>query len=308
MATDLSIRFYFSRPSTSDAFAALVEALGESSMARHAWQGLDVVTRRPLQYRLRQTDPLTAKQVCAAARVVELGTDENMASQTSLRCWRRAGVEMTEGGVVAFVEAWGDDYGQLNGEDLRMMGRAAITLGHAGPFTADITGADAAYNDKVEANLEDLTALMVHLTNTLKPDAVKVFDDQGLYLPTNAHAAYFRNAAIVLDDIALLRQVWAQGLPLHKVDPLRAYKGDAQDGALHLLRTPEQRGALWARLSAALQYAPTVDDVIAVIASGRFDTLTKDDSFFVLEYPHYMNAFVDRFYLEVLEHAGGRAL
>lgn len=306
MATDLSIRFSFASPASPDRFAALVQAVEGSAMARHAWKGFDVVTRRPLQYRSRHADAVTAEGVCAAARATALGSDESMASQTSLRCWRRDGADMVESAVVAFVEAWGDDFGRRNGEHLRMTGRAAITLSHAGPFVADITDADAKYNDKVEANLEDLTALMIHLTNTLEPEWMKVFDDDGLYLPVNAHAAYFRNPEVVLGDIELLRDVWAAGLPLHRVEPLRTYAGGSQDGALHLGRTPDQRRALWERASAALAHVATVDDVQAIVASGRFDTLTKDDSFIVLEYPHYVNAFVDRFYLEILEHAGGR--
>ena len=66
------------------------------------------------------------------------------------------------------------------------------------------------------------------------------------------------------------------------------------------------RRELWERLSAALAHRPTVDDVRAIVASGRFDTLTQDESFVVLEYPHFVNAVVSRFYLEVLERAATR--
>lgn len=307
MSTDLSIRFYFRDASSVERFEALVHAIDESPLASHTWSDFGVALRQPLQYRTRQSGTLTSEQICAAARSAGLGGDESMGTQTSLRCWRRDGGQMVESSIVASLDVWGDEYGRAHEEDLRMGGNAAITLSHVGPYVIDVSGRDVVYNEKVEANLEDLTSLMIHLTNTLQPDLLRLFDDDGLYLPCNAHAVYFRRPELVLEEVGLLRRVWQEGLPAHRVAPLRTYTGGPQDGALHLGRTPEQRRALWERLSAGLAHTPTVDDVSATLATGRFDTLTKGETFFVLEYPHYVNAFVARFYMEVLECAGARA-
>jgi hypothetical protein len=306
MATDLSIRLYFSAPSSIERFEALVEALEDSPLANHTWHGFRVATRRPLQYRVHRDDRMTAAQVREAAREAGLGIDEDLGSYTSLRCWRRDDDGMVEGSVVAYLNVYGDEYIRMNEEDPRMAGQAAITLSHAAPFVVDITGQDATYNEKVEQNLDNLTGLMVDLANALQPDALRLFTDQGLYLPFNSHLSFFRRAEIVLEDIELLRQVWKHGLPLHRVPPLHSYTGGVQNGALHLDRTPAQRHELWQRLTAGLGHTPTVDDVHAILTSGRFDTLTKGEGFVVLEYPHFVNSFVARFYLEVLEHAGRR--
>jgi hypothetical protein len=44
----------------------------------------------------------------------------------------------------------------------------------------------------------------------------------------------------------------------------------------------------------------TKDDVQRALQSNRFDNYTMPAGAMVLEYPHLLNAFVDRFYLEVL--------
>lgn len=306
MSAGLTIRLYFATASSVERFQALVQALDASPLASRVWTGVDVTARAPMNYRLQRTGEMIADAVGAQAAAAGLGDDECLGSYTSLRCWRRGERGMEEGSVVAYVDVWGDTYGRINDEDLRMGGNAAVTLSHVGPFTADITGGDAAYNEKVEENLANLTDLVMHLVTAMEPEATRVFDDQGLRLPFNAHAAYFRRPESVLEDLALLRDVWSHGLPAHRVAPLASYDGGAQEAALHLGRTPEMRRELWERLSAALAHRPTVDDVRAIVASGRFDTLTQDESFVVLEYPHFVNAFVSRFYLEVLERAATR--
>ena len=66
-----------------------------------------------------------------------------------------------------------------------------------------------------------------------------------------------------------------------------------------------QQEQLWQALDALLprRTALTADTVRDVLAGGRFDTYTMPVGVTVLEYPDFLNAFLDRLYLEVLAAA-----
>jgi hypothetical protein len=134
---------------------------------------------------------------------------------------------------------------------------------------------------------------------------MKVFTDQGLYLPFNAHVAYYREESAVLEDLQLIADVWERGLPAHNIAPLRQKCPDDMGPAFHHWRPPEQRERLWNELNVLLppKTLPAVRDIRAVVSSGHFDSYEMPSGVTLLDYPHYINAFLTNSYLEIYERS-----
>ena len=315
MSTELTARLYFdAEPRAPEVLVALTEAVEamrppagrEDAVAESPrWQGLKVLGTAGREVLHDQREPLERGAVAkGAARFTE--SRQKLSTRTAIPCWRFQGLTAQAGWSPVWVDAWGDEHGRVFGEDPRhIWGSAAVTLADAGPFVAvvDRQGPDVEQvNRRVEDNLEALTALVLDVAERLQPVSVKVFTDQGAYLPFNAHLAYYRSEEALLDDLRTIERVWRDGLPGHQVPPL-AQQEDAHSIAFHWWRNDEQRRRLWQALHGRLGRAGAVGpaQVRALLASGRFDTLTKGSGFAILDYPHVVNAFVDRFFLELLD-------
>jgi hypothetical protein len=301
MSTELSAVFYFDEsPSPGPTFATLLQTIAAHSSWRGQWQKLQIYSGTLANVvRREQADLSTAEAVTAAAP--HTSASERISITTSVRAWRFEGNKSSDAAVAMIVEAAGAAFG---GTDPRVRGGAMMSATHAGPFCA-IVGKDdqlevAEVNAHVEENLERMMNLLSHCVEALQPRSMKVYTDAGMFLPFNAHAAYFRDAQAVLDDLRWMEEVWHKGLPAYGEQPLaKASHGDAK--MLHGWRTQEQRVRLWAQLAAAIPNwaGVTTARVEALLRSQRFDFYDVASGFTVLEYPHYVNAFVDRFYLEL---------
>jgi hypothetical protein len=309
MATELTVRLYFdAEPASRSVFAQLVDAITAWGEANAPWQGLRV--SGPQRQVIHRDDaPLEPSALTAAAACFGDGAHQ-ISSRISYRCWRFHGRTAEPGSSLAWVEAWGDRYGEARGEDVRRIwGSAAFTIADVGPYCAVLEASDAevaAVNQRVEDNLERLTKLIFGFVGTLRPASLKVFTDQGLYLPFNAHLAYYASEARLLDDVRLVAEVWRRGLRDHQVPPL-AEVSDGKSIAFHWWRSDEARHRLATKLGGRIERAAaaTTDDVGRILASGRFDTYTAPIGFVVLDYPHFMNAFLDRLFVELLDERTG---
>ncbi len=169
-------------------------------------------------------------------------------------------------------------------------------------------------NRRVGENLAELTDLLFQLVARVQPDSLKLYSTAGFYVPYDAHLAYYKEETSVLDDLALIEQVWEQGQPELPYPPLKAFTPDAPfevakyaDMMFHGWRSPEDQRRLWHALAAALPQRPYVTPytVRAVLDSGLFDTYTPPGGgFAVLTYPDYTSHFLDEFYLMILNSTG----
>jgi hypothetical protein len=317
MATELTVRLYFdAEPRAPEVLGALADAvtawtppsgLEPPDAAAPRWQGLRVLGIAGREIIHDRREDLDRDALIAAAAAFG-ATNQKLSTRTSVPCWRFSGNAAQAGSTMAWIDAWGDEHGRVFGEDpRRVWGSAAFTLADAGPFVAviDREGPEVdEVNHRVEDNLEALTALVLDLAGRLAPTSIKVFTDQGAFLPFNAHLAYYRSPDALLADLRFLETVWRKGLPGHQLPPLASLE-DAHSIAFHWWRDDSQRRRLWLALQQGVERAASVttDQVTALLASGRFDSLTKGDGFAVLEYPHLLNGFVDRFFLDLLAPA-----
>jgi hypothetical protein len=306
MATEITTRLYFdAEPVASRLFAQLVEAVSAWHEEAARWQGLRVISA-PQRTTIHRDDSLldTRSLITAAAQFED--RSQQISSRISFPCWRFQGRKAERGSSLAWVESWGDDYGRSHGEDVRRVwGSAAFTIADCGPYCAVVDATDAAasaVNERVEENLDRLTQLMFRIVETCQPASLKVFTDQGAFLPFNAHLAYYASEDRLLDDARLIADVWRRGLPGHQLPPL----GDIADGrsiAFHWWRSEESRRRLVAALGDRISRVETVQaaDVQRALASGEFDNYSMPPGFMVLEFPHFLNAFLDRLFFRLLD-------
>jgi hypothetical protein len=75
------------------------------------------------------------------------------------------------------------------------------------------------------------------------------------------------------------------------------------DQVLRNGRNSEARRRLMTALSARISRieAIKVADVQRVLASGEFDNYSMSPGFMLLEFPHFLNAFLDHFFLRLLD-------
>lgn len=311
MATEITVRIYFdSEPAAARLFARLVDVVSAWREGDARWQGLRVYSgdRRDVVFR---DDSLldTAALASAAARFSE--PSRQLSSRISYPCWRFQGKTAVPGSALAWVEAWDDRYGELRGEDVRRVwGSATFTIADCGPYCAIIDADDAAsraVNERVEENLDRLTKLVFRIVEVLEPVSLKVFTDQGAFLPFNAHLAYYASETHVIGDARLIADVWQSGLSRSKVPPLSDL-GDGDSIALHWWRSADARRRLVAALGKRICRIPelTTGHVRRMLETGAFDNYSMPRGFALLEFPHFLNAFVDRFFLELLDDSPSR--
>lgn len=310
MSTVLTIRIWTDDDSSrvGDRSNELVETVERWTHAVEPWRAIRIQDGDAAPD-VRQANETMHRDQVAGILAGRRGRALRVSLRTAVECWRFQGLTPSKGFLPLTVECWGRDHAGSGGRDYEIEGDAALTLGAAGPYCAvqspggrpDIDRV----NEHVEENLERLLALLLDLANTLRPTAMKVFTDQGVYQPLNAHAIFFRDAEALLRDVRLLDRLWNQGLPGYQTAALRESRAKLDREMLHTWRDEVRQRALVESLSRVIPGArDVIADDVARIDWTRFDNYEGDAGRLVLEYPHFVNSFVDHFYLELLERAG----
>ena len=304
MATDLNLRLWWDGGDNAARFLEVVDALAGWPLADAKLQGLVLRDRQ-----MRKVGADDRIHTPADLRAAFTGRDVahlKFSTGLSFPAWRFVGPTATEGHVRLGVDGWGP--GWRPERDRRVEGDANLWIQAAGPFVALLGDSedDRRINAHVEENIERLLDLCQHLIRTVAPTQMMVYTDAGMALPVNAHLAWFSQPVQVLDHLAWLRELWAKGLPAYNLPPLREPATPQDSLSLHGWRSRDQRTRLWEALGACVSAEATLEDVTATLKSGAFDFFVHGEGVLLLDYPHPCNAFLDRFYLAVLERAARR--
>jgi hypothetical protein len=196
MSTAIIARSYFkeSYPPMDEIFCRMVRTIDEWPQAGKVWNEFSVFKQNQHTESIHQAGPLSLEQIRHAV-AGRHNTEELLSTTTWFRCWRFHTGTPEPGSVVAWVDSWGEDWGKRNYEDRRLGGEAAFAVSNCGPFCALIDDSKSVnreqINARVEENLDALTGILFRLIEVLEPWSMKVFTDQGLYLPFNAHLSYY---------------------------------------------------------------------------------------------------------------------
>ncbi|MCG8417540.1 MAG: hypothetical protein MJE77_06295 [Proteobacteria bacterium] len=242
-----------------------------------------------------------------AERLPELkGDGLHLSTRIAAPCWRFPGETATKGSIILWVECWERSYATQDGRDYDVEGDAALMFESVGPFCALLSPGDHPNFDKVnrrvEDNLERLLDLLMSVANKLRPRSIKVFNDQGVYQPLNSHLVFFREAAVLLHDLHFLKRLWDEGLRGYNTPPLRESLSNLDRMALNLWRDEDAQLELLLQLKDRIDRTSQLDiGNIARLDWERFDNYEGDTGRIVLEYPDFMNSFLDQFYLALLD-------
>jgi hypothetical protein len=226
VSTEIVARFHFDehRRPADELLCRMARTFSEWPQTSNEFRGLKVSKMNRQTIAAREEGTLNADGLCKTA-AGQRHPSGLLSTTSSFRCWRFPNGHPEAGSVGVWLEAWGDDWTLRHYEDHRIGGEASLAVFDVGPFCALTEAATRPQRDEVNAsveeNLDALTGLLFRLIEALEPRSVKVYTDLSLYLPHNAHLLYFRDEGVVLDDLALIAQVWERGLPAHRTGPLR---------------------------------------------------------------------------------------
>lgn len=310
MSTVLTIRIWTDDDSSrvGDRLNELVDVVERWTRVTEPWRALRIHDGDAAEDMRPANESMRRGEVASVLAGRQGGT-LRVSLRTAVECWRFQGLTPSKGFLPLWVESWGRDHAGSGGRDYEIEGDAALTLGSAGPYCVMQSAVPSPdidrVNERVEENLERLLALLLDIATTLRPTAMKVFTDQGVYQPLNAHAIFFRDAEALLRDVRLLDRLWNQGLPGYQTPALRESRAKLDREMLHTWRDEGRQRALVEWLSRVIPRAldVTVHDVESIDWTS-FDNYEGDAGRLILEYPHFVNAFVDHFYLKLLERAG----
>ncbi|MGB1252492.1 MAG: hypothetical protein ACPG8W_17890 [Candidatus Promineifilaceae bacterium] len=310
MGTNIDARIWVSdglKP--NERFIKLVECVAKWPQVDAVWTGIRIIDRTPAHVILKHYDALDTDSLKTLVAAHD-GAGHHISITIRFRCWRFVKGEPKSGYAHLRLASWGEEYVSAMGRDYRFEGNASISIIRAGPYVALLDSYRGpvdrvAVNEKVEENLAQWTELLFMLIDSIRPKTVKVYTDSGEFININAHMAYFRSAQDVLDDFSFLDELWQTGSPTHRLPPLNAMPAKKAQFVYHPWRSKSQQSEVDNRLRKLI---PNVRKLNAThienaLASQFLDYYTIPTGFLLLEYPHTFNAFLDRFYLYVLEQA-----
>lgn len=306
MSTELVIRMWFDeRASPGSRLLSLIPFFEQQGIHDGTWKGLVIRDAASYKELFRLQEKLTSAHIAEVLAGYD-GDHVHLSARTALPCWRFNGTVAEDGYIPCWIETWGTGFVSSTGRRREIEGDAAFIVSNSGPFIALLEPEADPHvqqvNQYVGENLERITTLILTIANDLQPWAIKGFTEQGLDQPLNAHLVFFRDPQVLINDVAFLKELWDHGLPGYSTPPLRDSVKTLDRYALHYWRGVEASQALCAQLADVIGTSDhlTVQQ-LAQIAWWKYDNYEVQQGRAVLEYPYWLNSFLDRFYLDLLK-------
>lgn len=225
--------------------------------------------------------------------------------QSAIPCWRFEKMNAVKGFLPFWLELWGSGYTHRGGRTTEVEGNASLTFSSVGPFTALIENEEIAeinyVNNCVQENLQLVTDVIFSIIKNVHPKSVKAFTSSGLYQPLNAHLVYFKDATALQMDIEFIRSLWYNGLKRYRTPPLRDSLEKLDIYTLNPLRNPQQAKSIVFDLDSVIDYVEDLTpETLEKIKWDKYDYFEGNSGKIILEYPYWINSFVDNFYIDIL--------
>ncbi|MEQ8852701.1 hypothetical protein [Gimesia sp.] len=331
MSQDLSLHIY---PKTTefnciDTFWKLIKAVNEWSSYTSDWHGLNITQFSPYrEYRSdikdSQRDSKTRlNKFTETINQLDVQSDYKISLATSYPYHQtNSGNKPKKHFGSLSVYAWGA--GQFRGHYPLEEGLGKISFNPVQHFffqpevlvrdDEDISKKEESYltyKKCVLRNLENIRNLFDLLITHLDPFSIKLYLGSGARIPFNSHATYFSSHESLMQDLSFIRDTWSgenpiEDTPLNRFDPVK------HKWFFNQIRPKEQSRELWEDMSRLL---PSLDKVTPDVVKLVWDqtNLASDEkldikrikaqSVIVFNSPFFLNTFVSRYYLDVLEMA-----
>lgn len=235
------------------------------------------------------------------------GAHRTLVAEGSAPFWRFADDGSPHMGRLPLdIMAWDRTFGRFSYSVPQLDGYARILIDKAAPFYA-VLGPQAAHPDVVainacvQDNVDALLELISIVRGTVSPASVKVFDDEGLRLPFNAHYAWYRDAVTLAGDLRCLADAWENGLRWYPDDPpLKSFQPSVHAIYLHLSRSEAERERLHRRLAGLLPRAAALSDEAVKQALSKRPAAAATGELELCRREFFATHFVDEALLDIL--------
>jgi hypothetical protein len=300
---ELDTVIWFKSGAPADNFAALVERISECAGCNNDWSKL-LVREHTYASEVFRKEEFTVSKL--PSLLSEFQSEAmHYTAYVSFDTWQPSAEGFFKMSLPVYVSAWGDKFGKVFNFDLRLEGNARIAFTDVSPFCVFInpeTESALEANTFVEKNLETYLGLIETISVLPHVNKILAFTDLCDYLLHNSNLAYFKNVEVLKSSLVEYVGFLKSGTT-EKPFSLDHFNEDYNDLFFHEWRPLEMKKELLQDLFRVLTSEPqklTSKNLQSVFETNKFDSLTSGESFIVLEYPHLMNAFNDRFFIELL--------
>lgn len=297
-------------PSGRELFLQLLDSVVAWRDSNPAFSSIAIRPCPVESYGAAADEVLSAAELRRYVADLEPGSPSNYHADFSFR--GRTG-RFVDGAVASSLDAWDDAMACRAHRPGREEGEAEITVWNFDVLCVPSSAfSDAGRKDELENRegvLEALTEGLISVIDRMHPASVKVFTDATIAYPFNAHFAYYASEGVLIDDLKFIADLWEHGDSHWGLPPLKECEGDLRK-YFGSLRPKEVSGNLWLHLQSTIHAASFVDAAMIKeeLQSQNHDYFSRRDGFAVLDYPFFMNAYIDPFYLGVLRRAGMRSV
>tara|TARA_R110002111_G_scaffold1009_3_gene7269 strand:- start:193 stop:1233 length:1041 start_codon:yes stop_codon:yes gene_type:complete len=311
-------------------FLDLTRKLENSVFTEHSWLVFTITNELPSsskEYRIEKSQSHEDRKSASELYRKKYELDKSNCLQyqafTWLDRWRisEESNRPEKSPVQLYATAW--DKGHYRGNGFRYNGHAQLFISPANSYFMRLDQGDllqpdvnyAQYNECVKKNLDILRDILALVIEAVDPLSVKIFTDNGTYLPYNSHATYFANPEAFINDLHMINDYWignfdpyfqGEPRPFKDCDPIK-HKFKFSE-----MRPEEQRIELWEMYDDYLQMLDLVTPEVVNLAwdveqsteEGGLDIQRTDNGgAFVFGSKDFFNSYVSDIYLYALEIA-----
>lgn len=283
----------------------ITTALGQLDFVAKEWTSLSVKGFKLSDRILEKEGPITTSELL---EYTDNYKDQSVyfSAWSYMKCWRFQGAKASFEHIPIVLVFWDQKHIDFYESDYHLEGDANLLVDKTGPFTALVNKKETEeikrVNEHVEKNLELIQQVLFQIAYLPSVKMIKSFSAEGLYQPMNAHLVYFNSTKALVNDLKFLKELWDSGMPAYKTPPMSESGKHLDKFTFHPWRNTDISVALYDSIKPLLETIEFSDeDDIPEIDWEKFDNFEHESGRIVLEYPHWVNYFVDRFYLELLQ-------
>lgn len=305
MATELDTRFWLTNTDNRNNFLSLISVIKNSGFVLDEWKNLTITRLTPGNKELSHQEIINFTEI---KNVISNYPDDAQLKYTiyvPLQSWRFSKLQYEMGHVMMAISTWGSEYGKSFGFDNSFEGNAQISVLSIGPFCEIIDNKIEAteINKRVSENLEVLLELFQKIIEKIDPSKIQTYSDLCDYTLSNSHLFYFRDFNILKDELLKLLNILKYGNESYDIPSISNLNAESEEMFFHKWRNKETRQKLKTKLKTIAQI-DNIDisnsKILDVLKSGKYDYFDKGESILILEYPFFMNAFIDQFICDLL--------
>lgn len=290
MSTELTTRIWMRETDVKSNFLNLLNEISTNSDCSNDWKHLSV-SKGVISNRTTNLDKINT--LGELDEILSNDPTSKITIYVPFACWRFYGNIASKEHVIFAISCWGERFGEQVEFNNETEGNAEISILNVGPYCAVLGEASEidSINEKVESNLVSFMTLTQEITRALNLRKLLTFSDCGEFNLMNSHLAYFANRDELLDSINQF------------MTSLRNPGRKIKDQIQHSWRKDDDVLVLTEKIKQRLESngsSTSLAHVEKVIRSEKFDFFETEEQLIFLNYPHFVNGFLDRLFLELV--------